>query len=201
MIRKNEESSVLEATSAAASTLSPLKDSSTLSEAVEITLSAMTAVSKLTGVGPATASLVLAVYKPDLVPFFQDELWAWCFPEKAGAKLKYDRKEYEMLFRECWQVKQRLNGSCAMVKLEKASFVLQHMDQSDHFGTEGVEEPESESTANADGDDSVEAKKRVKATDTATAADGKRSRSDVEEPPDLEEGTSASRRRSKRTRK
>lgn len=128
MIRKNNATAVSEASAAAAKTLSSLKHDSSLSQALEVTLSAMTAVSRLSGVGPATASLVLAVYKPDLVPFFQDELWAWCLPEKAGTKLKYDKKEYETLFRKSWELRARLGPRTDMVKLEKASFVLQHVD-------------------------------------------------------------------------
>ena len=127
MIRKNDGKAVLEATEATAKSLASMPSNPTMSQALDVTLSAMNTISKLSGVGPATASLVLAVYSPR-IPFFQDELWAWLFPEKAGGKLKYDRKEYEMLFCKCWEVRERAGKGVDMVALEKASFVLQHID-------------------------------------------------------------------------
>lgn len=51
---------------------------------------------KLRGVGPATASYVLAVRGKGKVPVFSDEGYAWVMGtgEGRGKKLKYDEKEY-----------------------------------------------------------------------------------------------------------
>lgn len=207
MIRKNAPSAVSEATSLAAKTLSTLTASSTVSQALETTMAAMTTVSTLSGVGPATASLVLAVFQPALVPFFEDELWAWCFPEKEGGKLKYDRKEYELLFRKCWEVKERIGEGRfpGMVVLEKASFVLRH--------GELLEEGESVTLLDGAGagavkgeDDGVGGGQETKTTgktttQKATKTGAKRAASATEKTSKTEDEASDGRRRSKRARK
>lgn len=210
MIRKNSAAAVSEATSAAAKTLSALTAKSTASQALETTMSAMTTVSTLSGVGPATASLVLAVFQPELVPFFQDELWAWCFPEKTGSgtKLKYDRKEYEVLFRKCWDVKGRLGAQFpGMVVLEKASFVLQHVELLEEdesapllvgAGAEAVDREVDEVEAEKE----TEIKTKVKSTtQKTTKTSTKRTASATEKTSKVEDDVNDGRRRSKRARK
>jgi hypothetical protein len=200
MIRKNDASTVLEATSAAAEALSSLRHDSSSSQALEATLAAMAAASKLTGVGPATASLVLAVFKPDLVPFFQDELWAWCFPEKVGTKLKYDKKEYEALFRKMWDIKNKLGASTGMVQLEKASFVLQHMDLVSNDDQTTSLEAQSEAKATEIDPDTATMAQKMTAAGKSKTANTKRTLSAKHKSPELADGNDAP-RRSKRARK
>ncbi|MCJ1283906.1 hypothetical protein MMC26_003237 [Xylographa opegraphella] len=54
---------------------------------------ALKALAQLRGVGPATASLLLAVAWPADVPFFADELLGW-LRGGEGERLRYDWKEY-----------------------------------------------------------------------------------------------------------
>ena len=64
--------------------------------------SALTTLTKLKGIGPATASLLLSTSDPENVPFFSDELFRWAFWEdKPGCrwdrKISYSAKEYREL--------------------------------------------------------------------------------------------------------
>ena len=66
------------------------------------TMGALKILIKLRGIGPATASLLLNVYKPDEVPFFSDELFRWTHwnsPGKMGwgRSIKYNATEYKEL--------------------------------------------------------------------------------------------------------
>ena len=91
----------------------------------------------LSGIGPATASLLLAIYDPAAVPFFSDELFRWvCWDAKAkwAAKIKYNTKEYELLSAGVKSLLERLALSdgghesqtekAKAVDLEKAAFVI-----------------------------------------------------------------------------
>lgn len=85
--------------------------------------------SKFKGVGPATASLILSVYSPSVAPFFSDELFRWvCWDEKQGWKqqIKYDTKEYNMLWDGVQKLRERL-GDVSAVTLEKVAFVYGKM--------------------------------------------------------------------------
>jgi hypothetical protein len=124
MIRKNDPKLVSELTASAATMLKALDSNDNRHFALKTVMTAMATVSKLTGVGPATASLILSVYRPYEVPFFQDELYAWCFPEEKDGKLKYDLKEYKALFERCWEVNSKISGEFGVGDLEKASFVV-----------------------------------------------------------------------------
>lgn len=111
---------------------------------------------KLSGVGPATASLFLSVMDMRRVPFFSDELFRWVMWEgsssspssSAGAnskksvgtgksdgteegwrrKIKYDMKEYAQLLERVAELRKRLDVSA--VEVEKCAWVL---------GAEGVD--------------------------------------------------------------
>ena len=56
--------------------------------------------------GPATASLLLAVAFADEVPFFADEVAAWL--GVGGGRLKYDGREYEAVWKGVREVRERL---------------------------------------------------------------------------------------------
>ena len=65
------------------------------------------------GIGPATASLILAVYDPQNVPFFSDELFRWLHWEDAKNKgwdrsIKYSLKEYKQLLERMGELRERL---------------------------------------------------------------------------------------------
>lgn len=70
-------------------------------------MAALTTLTRLKGVGPATASLLLSVAEGGAtVPFFADELFLWAragfeecgeLPSKKSVKIRYDSKEYEEL--------------------------------------------------------------------------------------------------------
>jgi len=88
---------------------------------------ALDTVCKLQGVGPATGTLVLSVFTIEMkhnVPFFEDELFEWCFPEHG--KLKYNQKEYSQLCVKVNEIAQRLHVKA--VELEKTAYVLKHID-------------------------------------------------------------------------
>ena len=89
--------------------------------------------SKLQGIGPATASLLLSVFDLDVVPFFSDELFRWCFFEDGNGKgwdrkIKYDVKEYVQLYARVQELRQRFKNSfdrdVPAVEIEKVAYVL-----------------------------------------------------------------------------
>ncbi|KAL9113978.1 MAG: hypothetical protein Q9187_007551, partial [Circinaria calcarea] len=87
---------------------------------------ALKELAKLKGIGPATASLLLSVYDEENVPFFSDELFRWvCWDEQAGwkRKIKYDMKEYGMLWEGVERLREKLGSKVKAVDLEKVAYV------------------------------------------------------------------------------
>jgi len=91
-------------------------------------LKALKTLTALKGIGPATASLLLAVAAPETVPFFSDELFRWCTWDQSGSPsgwkraIKYNVKEYETLCRRVGELKERLDVRA--VDVEKVAWVL-----------------------------------------------------------------------------
>jgi hypothetical protein len=83
---------------------------------------ALTNISKLRGIGPATASLLLSVHDPDHVIFFSDEAFWWLSCGGKKAPIKYNAKEYEELNKSAQEVVKRLNVSATEV--EKVAYVV-----------------------------------------------------------------------------
>lgn len=122
MVRKNDASVVEKQTSSAFEKLESAPSSSgpptpTLTAALDI-------VCKLNGIGPATGTLILNIFDPKHVPFFQDEMFLWFFPDLKGAKLKYTQKEYLQLYDAVGPVLEKLGVHA--VELEKVAYVLSH---------------------------------------------------------------------------
>lgn len=82
---------------------------------------------ELKGVGPATASLLLSILDSDNAPFFSDELFRWvCWDEALGGwkrKIKYDKKEFGMLWEGVKTLRERLGKNVSAVDLEKCAYV------------------------------------------------------------------------------
>ncbi|KAI4246090.1 MAG: hypothetical protein LQ352_006449 [Teloschistes flavicans] len=88
---------------------------------------AISTLSKLKGIGPASASLILSCYDPTTIPFFSDELFRWLHweikDEKStkrkrtveskdegwNRKIKYTAKEYAAIFDKTSELRERLS--------------------------------------------------------------------------------------------
>ena len=93
----------------------------------------ITALSKLKGIGPATASLLLSCYDPVKVPFFSDELFRylhWSDAKSKGwdRKISYTMKEYKDLFEKVQVLRRRLEKESGQVvkaiDIEKCAYAL-----------------------------------------------------------------------------
>lgn len=82
---------------------------------------------KLRGIGPATAALLLSTSDPETLPFFSDELFRWAFwDSKSGAgwdrKIKYSVKEYRELKEKVDELRDRIGKGA--IEAEKVAYVL-----------------------------------------------------------------------------
>lgn len=140
MVRKNDASAVKEQTSTAFEKLG----SPSSSPPNPTLIAALDMVCKLTGIGPATGTLILNVFDPKHIPFFQDEMFLWFFPDLKGAKLKYTQKEYLQLFDAASPVLKKLGVQA--VELEKVAYVLSHKDLLENEDSSKLEKVLSESS-------------------------------------------------------
>ena len=76
----------------------------------------------LRGVGPATASLLLAVGWPGEVPFFADELLGWVRGRRGA--LRYDWREYGELWEGVRAVRERVGGGVSAEEVERGAWVV-----------------------------------------------------------------------------
>jgi hypothetical protein len=81
---------------------------------------------KLKGIGPATASLILAVHDPDQVLFFSDEAFYWLCSEGRKDSIKYNTREYADLNSKAKTLVKRLGVKA--VDVEKVAYVLMRQD-------------------------------------------------------------------------
>ncbi|KAI3555896.1 hypothetical protein CABS03_10271 [Colletotrichum abscissum] len=81
---------------------------------------------KLKGIGPATASLLLAVHFSEKVMFFSDEGYYWMCNNNQKTSLKYNMKEYESLNIQVEKLTKRLNVSA--LDVEKVAYVIFHQE-------------------------------------------------------------------------
>ena len=82
---------------------------------------ALKVLAQLRGVGPATASLLLAVGWPGEVPFFADELLEWV-RGSAGVRVRYDWREYGEVWEGVRGVRGRVGAGAEEV--ERGAWVL-----------------------------------------------------------------------------
>ncbi len=162
MIRKNDPNEVTKITAHVAGMLAkiassiedgvagrkPLPD---LGDILDDTLNALEKASKLSGVGPATASLILSVCDPVNMSFFEDEMFDWVCFDLEKAKLKYDKKEYSELVKRVWKMRERLTMEVIPEYIEKTSFVLEHWALVDEKDQDQM--PESNEALMVDGKD------------------------------------------------
>ncbi|KAL9129558.1 MAG: hypothetical protein Q9217_002014 [Psora testacea] len=95
---------------------------------------ALTTLTKLKGIGPATASLLLSCFDQENVPFFSDELFRYMHFENArnkgwDRKITYTMKEYKEFFARVQGLRDRLvkeEGSerISVLDMEKAAFTI-----------------------------------------------------------------------------
>jgi hypothetical protein len=76
----------------------------------------------LRGVGPATASLLLAIYDPANVIFFSDEVYYWLVAGGQKVSLKYTSSEFVAAHAQCQLLQARLNVT--PTEIEKVAFVI-----------------------------------------------------------------------------
>lgn len=157
-------------------------------------LPALKILTNLKGIGPATASLLLSVAAPDVVPFFSDELFRWCMWDEPGSpggwqrKIKYNVKEYEMLLEKVDVLIERLGVRA--VDVERVAWVLGKESVDVSADSDGAEEEEKAGEDEAEGDEAMKEKAVKKEVKKGT----KRKASETNPPT---EGT----RKSTRTRK
>lgn len=108
---------------------------------------AISTLSKLKGIGPATASLLLSCYNPDQIPFFSDELFRWLHWQtdvggnakkrkskgmeddgNVNRKINYTAKEYASIFGKTTTLRERLckesGETITAVDIEKAAYKI-----------------------------------------------------------------------------
>ncbi|KFZ04251.1 hypothetical protein V502_10290, partial [Pseudogymnoascus sp. VKM F-4520 (FW-2644)] len=90
--------------------------------AMKDNISAIRTMSLLSGVGPATASLLLSVHDPDNVLFFSDEAYRWLVCGGKEQPIKYSFKEYEQLEVRAKELMGRLGVGARDV--ERTAFVI-----------------------------------------------------------------------------
>ncbi|KAL2136630.1 hypothetical protein VTI74DRAFT_2659 [Chaetomium olivicolor] len=83
---------------------------------------ALDILTQLKGIGPATASLLLAVHDASRVIFFADEAFYWLCGGGTKVPLKYNIKEYTELNKRAQALTKRLDVKA--VDVERVAFVL-----------------------------------------------------------------------------
>lgn len=112
LVASNSESLVEETIKNA---MEPYREKGDVSAAVD-------ALAKLKGIGPATASLLLAVQDPENVVFFADEAFYWICCDGKRDPIKYNAKEYKDLIARSQSLAKRLDVKA--VDVERVAYVL-----------------------------------------------------------------------------
>lgn len=137
LIQENPPDAISSTTQSAFSQLPPSPPAKSPAKPIDEApvLQALKTLTQLRGIGPATASLLLSVCRPDEVPFFSDELFRWsCWDaDVAGAGkakagrgwdtgIKYNVKEYKGVLEGVGRVRERLGVRA--VDVERVAYVL-----------------------------------------------------------------------------
>lgn len=126
---------------------------------------------KLKGIGPATAALLLSTNDAEKLPFFSDELFRWAFWEdRSGArwdrKIKYSLREYRELVAMVDELRKRIGRTA--LEAEKVAYVLGKQGASLRGPEEASKTPGPAESAKT----SVQAKRKAAAVkDTDEKAD------------------------------
>ncbi|RCI11560.1 hypothetical protein L249_7565 [Ophiocordyceps polyrhachis-furcata BCC 54312] len=108
----------------------------TTSSSSSPTTTALTKLTSLKGIGPATASLLLSVHDPSRYIFFSDEAFRWlCRGGDAGAPIRYTVAEYRALDEAAASVARRLGVEA--VELEKVAYVLMRRGEGHDLSAKG----------------------------------------------------------------
>ena len=83
---------------------------------------AVDVLTKLKGIGPATASLLLSVHDAERVLFFSDEAYYWLCCGGKKESIKYNKKEYAALGESAKELMGRLEVRA--VDVEKVAYVV-----------------------------------------------------------------------------
>ncbi|KAJ9638717.1 hypothetical protein H2204_004193 [Knufia peltigerae] len=178
MVRRNDASFVTEQTALGYKTLR----SEPGPPSTATVIAALDAVCKLSGIGPATGTLLLNIFDPANIPFFQDEMYAWLFAESKATKLKYNQKEYLQLFETVRPVLKKLGVKA--VELEKASYVFGHMEFLDEQERNKLEAAFGNETAQDDKQEALDEEKDVAQHTTETKRTTPRSKRGLEGGPE-----------------
>ncbi|KAK2005700.1 hypothetical protein LZ32DRAFT_545492 [Colletotrichum eremochloae] len=125
---------------------------------------ALNILTEMKGIGPATASLILAVHYPQKVIFFSDEAYYWLCNKGQKASLKYSMKEYESLNYQAGKLLKRL-GVGAM-EVEKVAYVV--LKQEDSIPEPTPDESTSSSVKTTPKSNQLAARKRRKSAEDFT---------------------------------
>ena len=116
---------------ASSNTSSTIRSTSLSAFAMDTPIASMRTLTLLTGIGPATSSLLLSAHSPDSVLFFSDEVFRWLCRGGKESPIKYSWKEYAELAERGNVVMQRLDVGARDV--ERVAWVVMRA------GTEGLE--------------------------------------------------------------
>jgi hypothetical protein len=124
LVSSNEEDKIEDVTARAFKVLSPRCDAAraTLSTSIREAISILT---ELRGIGPASASLLLGVRFPDHVPFFSDEAYRWLTAASGNpwiVGIKYNAKEYAVMLDACLCLAEKLRVDA--VDIERVGWIL-----------------------------------------------------------------------------
>lgn len=112
LVSSNEELFVRDTAKSALETYSKKADAS----------AAIDVLTRLKGIGPATASLLLAVHDPQNIVFFADEAFYWLCNHGRRDHIKYNAKEYKELHENSRKLAKRLNVKA--IDVERVAYVL-----------------------------------------------------------------------------
>ena len=139
LVSSNSEDVIRDTTTRAYAAVSSISaKSETVTDGIMEALSILTS---LRGIGPASASLLLSVRFPQSVPFFSDEAYRWLTCATSGdpwtSNIKYNAKEFRQMLEASLGLCKKLGVDA--VDVERVGWVLGHekatLDQTSHKAT------------------------------------------------------------------